>query len=57
MNYPKHYYGWRISFNPFLPATGQWRAEKHGVGMCADSRDALYTMIEQRFKDETLIVR
>ena len=42
------YRGWKISHNPARPITGQWRAERHGVGLCAGDRDALLRMIDAK---------
>lgn len=52
MKRPERYHGWWITFNITRPLSGQWRAEKFGVGMCNSSYEALIRMIEQRFKDE-----
>ena len=45
---PDAYRGWAISYSAARPVTGQWRAERFGVGMCAGTRDALIRMIDTR---------
>ena len=50
MNYgtPYEYNGWRITFNPALPVTGRWRAERYGVGMCSNSEISIRRMIDAK---------
>ena len=38
--------GWSITYSAARPVTGQWRAARFGVGMCANSREALIRMID-----------
>jgi len=45
------YRGWRISYEPSRPITGQWRAVRHGVGMCHNSEEAIKRMIDQKVLD------
>ena len=43
------YKGWKIYY---YPVGGQhWRAEQYGVGMCANSEEALKRMIDIRVKE------
>jgi hypothetical protein len=52
----KHYYdpavvvvrGWRVYHMSEAPVTGQWKAIRHGVEMCAGTQEALTRMIYQR---------
>ena len=37
----QYYNGWHITYNPNLPITGQWRAERFGVGMCNNSLESI----------------
>ena len=43
-----NYRGWSYNFDRYRPVTGQWRAEQHGVSMCAGSEDALKRMIDSK---------
>ena len=45
------YRGYAVTFNRTRPVTGQWRAERFGVGMCAGSEDALRRMVDQKLAD------
>ncbi len=40
------YRGWEIFYFP--RGAQHWRAEQHGVGMCASSKDALKRMIDAK---------
>lgn len=42
------YRGWKITYDRYRPVTGVWRAEKHGVGMCAGNLAQLHRMIDTR---------
>ena len=42
------YKGWAIDYDVRRPVTGTWRAERHGVGMCAGTKEALYRMIDTK---------
>jgi len=42
------YRGWRITFDRYRPATGTWRAERHGVGMCNSTLESLKRMVDVR---------
>lgn len=44
--------GWAIGYNPDAPATGRWCAMRHGVAMCAGTREALVRMVDQRIADD-----
>lgn len=44
--------GWFIYQGPSHPVTGQWRATRYGVGMCAGTREQLIRMIDQKVNDE-----
>ena len=44
-----NYKGWKIIYRPI---GGQhWRAEQYGIGMCANSVEALKRMIDIRVKE------
>ncbi len=43
-----YYQGWNYAHNPARPVTGQWRATRHGVGMCAGTEAQLKRMIDVR---------
>lgn len=45
------YRGWDVSYKPERPVTGKWRAERFGVGMCANTREMIIRMIDRREKD------
>lgn len=47
-NAGRTYKGWKLSFSSTRPITGQWRAERFGVCMCASTRGALVNMIDTR---------
>ena len=42
------YRGWKITYDRNRPVTGTWRAEKHGVGVCAGNLAQLHRMIDTR---------
>ena len=43
------YKGWRIFYKPV--GSQHWRAEQYGIGMCANSVEALKRMIDVRVKE------
>jgi len=45
------YLGWTIFFDPTKPVTGNYRARKWGVGLCAGSYEALIRMIRNKEED------
>lgn len=45
------YRGYEITFNRDRPATGRWRGERFGVGMCAGTEEALFKMIDTRIAE------
>lgn len=47
-----HYRGWRISYNGSRPATGTWRAERFGVGMCNNSEESIKRMVDTKVDEE-----
>jgi hypothetical protein len=49
-----HYYrGWHyVDQGPNAPVTGRWRAQRHGVGMCANNEALLKRMIDTRVNEE-----
>jgi hypothetical protein len=51
------YCGWKIVYTSAGPHTGMVVASKHGVEMRADSYELLCAMIDERRKDERLIVK
>lgn len=40
------YKGWAIGLSPQRPVTGQWRATRFGVGLCAGTKPELIRMID-----------
>ncbi len=46
------YRGWTVTTSPTRPVTGTWRAERHGVGMCAGTYEALKRMIDTRIEEK-----
>lgn len=42
------YRGWRINYSASRPVTGQFRAERAGVGLCASTRSALEMMVDAK---------
>lgn len=46
--------GWDIWYHGEHPATGKWRADRHGVQMGAGTFGQLIRMIDQRIEDERL---
>lgn len=40
------YKGWKLTFSNTRPITGQWRAERHGVGLCHSSKEALMRQVD-----------
>lgn len=44
------YRGWKITDHGegYHPVTGRWRAERHGVGMGANTEEMLLRMIDNR---------
>ncbi len=46
------YRGWDVEHHALAPVTGRFAAQRHGVGMCAGSLQALGRMIDQRYKEE-----
>lgn len=46
------YRGWDIWHDRFQPVTGQWRAMRFGVGMCAGTKEALHRMIDSRIAEK-----
>lgn len=46
------YRGWHIRHHPAGPVTGQWRAERFGVGMGAGNPEQLKRMIDVRVSEE-----
>lgn len=50
--------GWHITADRrSSPATGLWKASRHGVGMCAASYEDLVKMIDRRVHDEQEFVK
>ena len=45
------YRGYTVTFDRTRPATGLWRAERFGVGMCAGNEDTLRGMVDQKLAD------
>jgi hypothetical protein len=45
------YKGWKITYSANRPVTGTWRAERHGVGMCAGTREALQRMVDAKVSE------
>jgi hypothetical protein len=43
---PFTYRGWGCGFDPERPVTGRWQAIRHGVSICAGTREALERMID-----------
>lgn len=50
MNYAPEgdYQGWHYDHSFDRPVTGRWRAERHGVGLCADNLESLKAMIRTK---------
>lgn len=46
------YRGWTIGYSTSAPVTGQWRAVRHGVSVCAGSYDSLIAMLKLREEEE-----
>lgn len=46
------YRGWAVTYDAERPVTGRWRAEWHGVGMNAATKEALLRMIDTRMADQ-----
>lgn len=44
--------GWHVYGDYAAPVTSQWKANRHGVGMCAGSLSALLAMIDRRVYEE-----
>jgi hypothetical protein len=40
--------GWTVTYHAGHPVTGQWRARRWGVGMCAGDKASLLRMIDAR---------
>jgi len=51
------YRGWKISYDSRAPVTGKFSAIKYGVSMCANTKEMLYSMIDQRAMEKYLNVR
>lgn len=52
LNMQKKYRGWTYNYDGRRPVTGVWRAERHGVGMCAGNEASLKKMIDVRVTEE-----
>lgn len=46
------YCGYTITHSDNRPATGQWRAERYGVGLCSNSKESLIRMIDVKCYEE-----
>lgn len=46
------YRGWIITFSENRPITGQWRAERFGVGLCNNSLESVKRMIDKKKEEE-----
>jgi hypothetical protein len=46
------YKGWRVTYSDDRPATGKWRAERFGVGMCSGTSTGLQSMIDSKIRYE-----
>ena len=46
------YRGWYFCRGPDHPVTGQWRAERNGVGLSAGTEAQLMRMIDAKVADE-----
>lgn len=44
--------GWHVFVDRAAPLSGRFKANRHGVGMCAGSPAALIRMIDRRVHDE-----
>lgn len=49
---PRFYASWDVTYSAARPVTGTWRAERHGVGMCAGSKAGIERMIDIRNAEE-----
>lgn len=49
---PTIYRGYTITYDPNAPITGKWRAVRFGVGMCANTREMLIRMIDQKLFEQ-----
>jgi hypothetical protein len=47
-----NYQGWELKYYPGHPITGQWRAEQHGVTMCAGTKESIKRMIDRRIYEQ-----
>ena len=45
------YRGWAVTFDRYRPVTGLYRAERHGVGLCAGDLPALKRMVDVRVNE------
>lgn len=48
----QRYKGWDMYWVPAAPVTGTHRAEKHGVALCASTREQLERIIDLRMLTE-----
>lgn len=53
----KHYRGWNYDFNSNRPVTGTWHANRFGVGMSANSEEALRGMIDAKIEEQQSLDR
>lgn len=50
-----NYKGWTIKYWPI--GSQHWKATKHGINLCGNSKELLYQMIDLRSENKDLIVR
>lgn len=46
------YCGWRITYDRHRPVTGTWRADRHGVGLCNNSKESIEQMVNTKVAEK-----